>query len=105
MTYTYRTDAASGEIEMSDVVLCESADGWSLHAPGSTDEAIACGDAPALVTGEGEPTDLDYALASVIAAGEWAAVDSSRERRDLANGGWLTIFEAGVPVLRRGQMP
>lgn len=43
-----------------DLVLCESADGWSLHAPASTDEAIASGDAPYLLCGEGEPTDADY---------------------------------------------
>lgn len=35
----------------SDFVVCESADGWSLHAPGSTDEEIARGDAPPLVSG------------------------------------------------------
>lgn len=38
--------------EMTTYVSCESADGWSLHAPGSTDEQIASGDAPALVTGK-----------------------------------------------------
>ncbi len=46
-----------------DLVLCESADGWSLHAPGSTDEQIADGDAPYLVSGEGRPSELDYAEA------------------------------------------
>ncbi len=47
-----------------DLVLCTSADGWSLHAPGSTDEDIASGDAPYLVTGPGEaPTETDYAAA------------------------------------------
>lgn len=33
------------------LVVCESADGWSLHAPGSTDEAIARGDSLALASG------------------------------------------------------
>jgi hypothetical protein len=37
-----------------DFVPCESADGWSLHAPGSTDAEIASGDAPALVSGPWE---------------------------------------------------
>ena len=32
-------------------VVCESADGWSLHAPGSTDEAIDDGSAPPLADG------------------------------------------------------
>lgn len=49
--------------ERIDLVLCESPDGWSLHAPGSTDEDIATGDAPYLVCGEGEPTDADYRAA------------------------------------------
>lgn len=43
-----------------ELVLCESPDGWSLHAPGSTDEEIATGDAPYLVSGPGEPTKADY---------------------------------------------
>lgn len=46
-----------------DLVLCESPDGWSLHAPGSTDEAIACGDAPYILSGEGSPSEQDYAEA------------------------------------------
>lgn len=46
-----------------DLVLCESPDGWSLHAPGSTDEDIASGAAPYLVSGTGEPTEADYARA------------------------------------------
>ena len=39
---------------MADLILCRSDagdGGWSLHAPGSTDEAIANGDAPALAVG------------------------------------------------------
>jgi hypothetical protein len=59
------------EITARDLVLCRSADGWSLHAPGSTDEQIANGDAPYLVSGDnfrardedGEwirPDDYDY---------------------------------------------
>lgn len=52
-----------------DLVLCESPDGWSLHAPGSADEAIATGDAPYLVSGEGSPTNADYALALAVLAG------------------------------------
>ena len=49
----------------ADLVLCESPDGWSLHAPGSTDDEIASGDAPYLVCGEGEgePTAADYRAA------------------------------------------
>jgi hypothetical protein len=43
-----------------DLVLCESPDGWSLHAPGASDEQIACGDAPYILDGSGEPTEADY---------------------------------------------
>jgi hypothetical protein len=47
----------------ADMVLCQSPDGWSLHAPGSTDEDIATGDAPYILCGPGEPTRDDYARA------------------------------------------
>lgn len=50
----------------NDLVLCQSADGWSLHAPGSTDEDIASGDAPYIVSGPGEPTAADYSAALKI---------------------------------------
>lgn len=52
----------------TDLVLCQSPDGWSLHAPGSTDEDIACGDAPYLVSGPGrgpKKADYDAALAEL----------------------------------------
>lgn len=45
------------------LIVCQSADGWSLHAPGSTDEEIACGDAPYLLTGVGVPTAADFSAA------------------------------------------
>jgi hypothetical protein len=55
--------------------------GWSLHAPGSTDEDIATGDAPALVTGVSRkrggkwlrPNARDYADAALVLARETAA--------------------------------
>lgn len=58
-----------------DLVLCRSDagdGGWSLHAPGSTDEQIASGDAPYLASGTARllpddewsrPTRADYARA------------------------------------------
>lgn len=48
------------EYTADDLVLCESADGWSLHAPGSTDDDIASGDAPALA--DGPWTDDDHTV-------------------------------------------
>jgi hypothetical protein len=59
---------------MNDFVLCRSDNGdggWSLHAPGSSDEDIATGEAPYLVCGPAEwdneqgdwnrPNAADYA--------------------------------------------
>lgn len=62
--------ATTQNIDRDDLVLCQSADGWSLHAPGSTDEDIASGDAPYLASGDGEPTEADYADAIAKLAGE-----------------------------------
>lgn len=64
---------------MNELVLCRSDKGdggWSLHAPGSTDEQIASGDAPYLTCGDAEydgycwtaPTPLDYAEARAVLA-------------------------------------
>ena len=61
------------------LILCRSHmgdGGWSLHAPGSTDEDIANGDAPPLVTGTSRkragvwlrPNARDYADALRILA-------------------------------------
>lgn len=65
MTTTIKsiTPVMTATYTAADLVLCESADGWSLHAPGSTDEQIASGDAPYLLSGPGTPSDADYAEA------------------------------------------
>lgn len=74
--YRVGDDAERCRAYPESLVLCRSDrgdGGWSLHAPGSTDEAIACGDAPPLLTGEAErtesgdwsrPNDADYAEAA-----------------------------------------
>lgn len=50
-----------------------------------------------------EADSAEQALAKIIADGEWAATDSQREQRDIADGAWLKIFDTdGVAVLRRG---
>lgn len=54
------SDLAYEAFDSTDLVLCESADGWSLHAPGSTDDDIAGGAAPALACGSGHPSASDY---------------------------------------------
>ncbi len=63
-------------IHTADFVLCRSDrgdGGWSLHAPGSTDEEIANGDAPPLVSDdEADPTPDDYREAAEKLA-PWAA--------------------------------
>lgn len=53
-----------------------------------------------------QATDAYDAVAQAVKAQDWAAIDSARETRDIADGAWLTVFDAnGVPVLRRGVMP
>jgi hypothetical protein len=55
----------------AEFVRCDSDTGdggWSLHAPGSEDEGIATGDAPALVSGTGEITREDYDTARAVLA-------------------------------------
>jgi predicted RNA-binding Zn-ribbon protein involved in translation (DUF1610 family) len=47
----------------------------------------------------------DDVLASLVAQNEWPEIDSAREAREIADGAWLTIFDDGVPAIRRGQMP
>lgn len=64
---------------MTDFILTRSDQGdggWSLHAPGSTDEDIATGEAAALVTGVSRkragkwmrPNARDYADAVIMMA-------------------------------------
>ena len=44
------TKLSDDRIETYGLIACESADGYSLHAPGSTDEDIADGTSPYLVS-------------------------------------------------------
>ena len=71
------------EYTADDLVLVRSDagdGGWSLHAPGSTDEAIASGDAPYLASGDAEmedgewsrPDEQDYRAALTALAGRGA---------------------------------
>lgn len=89
----------------SNLVLCTSPDGWSLHAPGSTDEDIASGSghARAINSGPGEPSDADYEaalrvvehrvrVASRKLARELFDDDMSRvENADDVRGGSVTV--------------
>lgn len=43
----------------ADMVKCVSPDGWSFHAPASTDEQIADGSAPYITCGDGTATKAD----------------------------------------------
>jgi hypothetical protein len=65
-----------------DFVICESADGFSLHAPGSSDEAIANGDAPYLIS-EPWPDDEHIIPDSAYAA---ARAELARRARRSAFG-------------------
>lgn len=49
----------------TNLVVCESADGWSLHAPDATDEAIASGDAPPILTGAWESEEHEIPESAV----------------------------------------
>lgn len=69
------------EYTIDDLVLCESPDGWSLHAPGSTDEDIASGDAPYILSGPGEPTRADYEEAWRLYLGD-PSTDDNQHRGD-----------------------
>lgn len=81
-------------ISRESLVVCESKDGWSLHAPGSSDEQIANGEAPALISGAWEidgngnryiPShayDKAAALAAVEAA-PWDESDSALSGADI----------------------
>ena len=64
----------------ANLVICISPDGWSLHAPGSTDEAIAHGDARALKSGPGRmPSASDYDAALAELARRHAATTANQE--------------------------
>lgn len=62
------------------LVQCASEVGWSLHAPGASDEAIASGDEPYLWTGPGAPGCGDYCFA-LVALIRRRAFEKARERR------------------------
>lgn len=78
-----------------ELVLCTSYAGWSLHAPGSEDHEIANGDAPALLTGPGEPTADDYRAA-------WEALENQNHGRlvdyytgeDIRSATWQEAHES-----------
>lgn len=69
-----------------DFVVCESPDGWSLHAPGSSGEDIADGSEPYLASGTGEPTASDYQLAATLPRNpeRTKALDRLLEAKDAA---------------------
>lgn len=45
------------------------------------------------------------ATTAAIADGEWAQIDSPAERSLISDGGWLCVYESGVPLTIRGTMP
>lgn len=56
--------------------------------------------------GEIDAITLDAALARLVAEGEWAAIDSAREARDIADGAWLRISsDDSDEEVRRGEAP
>lgn len=47
----------------------------------------------------------EAAIEAAIAEREWNALNSDREARDIANGAWLCVYENGIPMVTRGEMP
>lgn len=78
------------EVDRYDLVLVTSDagdGGWSLHAPGATDEQIAEGDAPALVSDDGgpeRPDASDYAAAIEALRAPYLGYDYSRWCADVS---------------------
>ena len=56
-------------------------------------------------SGELQATSVEAAVDALVARGEWAARDSAREQRDIADGAWLLLHDAlGCIVMRRGEV-
>jgi hypothetical protein len=72
---------------MKNLTLCRSDNGdggWSLHAPGATDEEIRNGDAPAILSG-----DAEWVWSGAWADGQWDrpdAEDYARAERIVQEG-------------------
>jgi hypothetical protein len=53
-----------------------------------------------------EASNLEHAVRQIVSMGDWHVLDTARERTDIERGAWLAVFdEAGVPILKRGEMP
>ena len=74
-------------LKCEDFIVCQTADGFRIHAPFSTDKAIANGEAPYLVAGPGEPSDADF-LEAARKYVPWAA------ELVPVNGGGFMAFES-----------
>jgi len=96
-----------------EYVICESADGWSLHASGATDEQIAHGVMPPLVSGawgSDDRTIPDWAytvadrglvIGARVAAGHGEDYDTGRVlevRGDYAYVAWDTLVQTWTPI-------
>lgn len=66
---------------------------WRTDAVGSDEEFASLEECLADVTTPGED------------GSEWPKIGSAAERRSIAEGGWLCVYENGVPEYIRGEMP
>lgn len=112
------TMSIAGDLDTMDAIpdaelaAAAAAEGlvWTGEALDATSYRLAAGQDYTVRTDAGSfavvAQDAAAALAQAVRRGEWAQLDSTREARDIADGAWLTVFDAdGVPVLRRGSMP
>lgn len=89
----------------------DAADGWVqarverhlLVAVGYFDGTTNYSWSTDAASGELPAVSVEAAVDALVARGEWSAIDSAREQRDIADGAWLLLHDAdGCLVLRRG---
>jgi hypothetical protein len=85
---------------MAGLILCTTSTGWSLHAPGSSDEDIASGVAAPLASGDGRPEALDYEHAQIALAHPDILIERCS---DVA--AWAANWRDGRPGIAQGPTP
>lgn len=87
----------------TDLVVCMSTDGWSLHAPEATDAEIAAGDAPYILSGPGEPTADDYDRAFELFVASYLQPRAAEAKYETA-AGWYDDYAAHIDTKHAGSV-
>lgn len=58
----------------------------------------------AVASGRGYAS-AEAAIEAAIEAADWATLDSASEQELIEDGGWLCVYDDGVPEIIRGEMP